>query len=145
MRDPRTLLFDLIDERLTAHEHFEWDCVQAAVLDGSLNRTELLEALDWAVWRFSAVLTSKLHDNFMASIKNTGELTTEGFQSRMGFHQEWCWKFLHLPDLMAMLKTCENEHLFVGIKELVADRRAMKMGLVRHVIPSVGTQTGDGS
>jgi hypothetical protein len=100
MRDPRTLLFDLIDERVTEHEHSEWDRVQAAVLDGSLSRTELLEALDWAVWRFSTILTSKLHDNFMASIRNTGELTTGESESRIRFHQEWCWKLSYLPHLV---------------------------------------------
>jgi hypothetical protein len=145
MWEPRTLLFDLIDERVTEHEHAGWDCVQAAVLDGSLSRTELLEALDWAVWRFSAILTSKLHDNFMASIKIAGEWMTENFQSRMSFHQEWCWKLLHLPDLVATLKTCEDEHLFMGIRELVGDRRAVNMGLVRYVIPPMVAQTSDGS
>ena len=135
MRDPRTLLFDLIDERVTEHEHSEWERVQAAVLDGSLARTELLEALDWAVWRFSAILTSKLHDNFMASLQITDELTTADFESRMSFHQEWCWKLLHLPHLAATLKACENEHLFMGIRELVGDRRAVNMGLIRYVMP----------
>ena len=127
MRDPRTLLFDLIDERVMRHEHFEWDRIQMAVLNGTLTRTELLEALDWAVWRFSAMLTSKLHDNFMASIKIMDESTTENFESRMSFHQEWCWKLLHLPHLAATLKTCDNEHIFMGIKELVGDRRAVTM------------------
>ena len=142
MRDPRTLLFDLIDERVTEHEHAGWDCVQAAVLDGSLTRTELLEALDWAVWRFSAILTSKLHDNFMASLKITGDMMAGDFQSRMTFHQEWCWKLLHLPDLVAKLKTCENEHLFIGIRELVGDRREMNLGLGQYAVPSMGAQAG---
>lgn len=145
MQDPRTLLFDLIDERVTEHEHFEWDRVQTAVLDGILTRNELLEALDWAVWRFSAILTSKLHDNFMASLKITDESTTGEFESRMSFHQEWCWKLLHLPHLAATLKTCENEHLFKGIRELVGDRRAANMGLIRYMVPSMVAQTGDGS
>ena len=140
MRDPRTLLFDLIDERIAEHEHSEWDRVHAAVLGRSLSRTELLEALDWAVWRFSAVLTSKLHDNFMASIQITGELTTEGFQSRMSFHQEWCWKLLNLPDLVKTLKTRGDEYLFMGIKEMVGDRRAVNVGLVRYMVPSPGVQ-----
>lgn len=141
MRDPRTLLFDLIDERVTEHEHSEWDRVQAAVLNGSLSRPELLEALDWATWRFSAVLTSKLHDNFMASI-NTGRLMAGDDQSRMIFHQEWCWKLSYLPHLVATLKKCENEHLFMGIREMVGDRRAVNMDLVRYSIPALGSQTG---
>jgi hypothetical protein len=141
MRDPRTLLFDLIDERVTEHEHSEWDRVQTAVLNGSLSKNELLEALDWAVWRFSAILTSKLHDNFMASI-NTGRLMAGDDRSRMSFHQEWCWKLSYLPHLAATLKTCENEHLFMGIRELVGDRRAVNMGLIRYSIPALGAQTG---
>ncbi|KAM0711356.1 hypothetical protein Q7P35_002096 [Cladosporium inversicolor] len=141
-RDPRTLLFDLIDERVTEHEFSEWDRVQAAVLNGSLPRAELLEALDWAVWRFSAILTSKLHDNFMASIKSTGESMSEDLQSRMSFHQEWCWKLSYLPHLAATLKTCENEHLFMGIKEMVGDRRAVNMGLIRYAMLSTVAQTG---
>lgn len=136
MRDPRTLLFDLIDEHVTEHEHSEWDRVQTAILDGSLTRTELLEALDWAVWRFSAILTSKLHDNFMASIKTTDDPMTGEFESRVSFHQEWCWKLLHLPHLAATLKTFENEHLFMGIRDLVGDRRAVNMGLIRYAMPS---------
>jgi hypothetical protein len=142
MRDPRTLLFDLIDERVTEHEHFEWDRVQAAVLDNTLSRTELLEALDWAVWRFSTILTSKMHDNFMASVRNTGGSTTGDLERRMSFHQEWCWKLSYLPHLVAMLKTCEDEVLFMGIRELVGDRRAVKMGLIRYSMPSSGAQTG---
>jgi len=142
MRDPRTLLFDLIDERITSHEHCEWDRVQAAVLDGSLTKAELLEALDWATWRFCAILTSKLHDNFMASIKNTGDQTTGESESRMSFHQEWCWKLSYLPHLVATLKTCEDEVLFMGVRELVGDRRAVNMGLIRYSIPSSGKQTG---
>ena len=144
MRDPRTLLFDLIDERVMEYEHFEWDRIQTAVLDGTLTRTELLEALDWAVWRFSAILTGKLHDNFMASIKIMDESTTENFESRMSFHQEWCWKLLHLPHLAATLKMCDNEHVFMSIKELVGDRRAVTMGLVRYVLPSRSAQTVGG-
>ena len=141
LQDPRTLLFDLIDERVTEHEHSEWDRVQAAVLNGNLPRTELLEALDWAVWRFSAILTSKLHDNFMASIKNTGEVTSEDFNSRMSFHKEWCWKLSYLPHLAATLKTCENEHLFMGIREMVGDRRAVNMGLIRFAVAQSGVRT----
>ena len=141
MRDPRTLLFDLIDERVTKHEHSEWDRVQAAVLDSSLCRAELLEALDWATWRFSVILTSKLHDNFMVSIKDTGELTTGESESRMSFHQEWCWKLSYLPHLVATVKMCENEVLFMGIRELVGDRRAVNMGLIRYYMPSSGAQT----
>jgi hypothetical protein len=141
IRDPRTLLFDLIDERVTEHEHSEWDRVQTAVLNSSLSRNELLQALDWAVWRFSTILTSKLHDNFMASI-NTGGFMAGDYQSRMSFHQEWCWKLSYLPHLAATLKTCGNEHLFMGIRELVGDRRAVNMGLIRHSMPSLGAQTG---
>ena len=129
------MLFDLIDERVTEHELSEWDRVQTAVLNGSLSRNELLEALDWAVWRFSAILTSKLHDNFMASI-NSSRLMAGDDQSRMSFHQEWCWKLSYLPHLAANLKTCENEHLFMGIRELVGDRRAVNMGLIRYAMPS---------
>lgn len=140
MQDPRTLLYDLIDERVTEHEHFAWDRVHASVQEGRLPRTELIEALDWAVWRYSAILTSKLHDNFMALIKSSNESSPEDFQSWTSFHQEWCWKLLQLPHLVATLKACENEHLFMGIRELVGDRRAVNMGLVRHVVPSLDTQ-----
>lgn len=142
MWDPRTLLFDLIDEQAMEHEHSGWNHIQAAVLDGSLTRIELLEALEWVVWRFSALLTSKLHDNFMASLKITGDMMAGDLQSRMSFHQEWCWKLLHLPDLVATLKTCENEHLFMGIRELVGDRREVNLGLVRCVVPSMGARVG---
>ena len=134
VRDPRTLLYDLIDERCAEHEHAEWDGVESAVLDRSLPRTELLEALDWAVWRFSAILTSKLHDNFMANIKVAEGSMTEYYQIGISFHQEWCWKLLHLPQLVETLKTCENEHLFLGIRELVGDRRAVNLGLIRYAM-----------
>jgi hypothetical protein len=140
MRDPRTLLYDLVDERFTEHELAEWDWVRSAVLDGSLPRSELLEALDWTVWRFSAILTSKLHDNLMANLKNADDLTTAAFQSQMSFHQEWCWKLLHLPHLVSTLKTCEDEHLFLGIREIVGDRRAVNMGLIRYMVPLSNVQ-----
>ena len=94
------------------------------------------------MWRFSALLTSKLHDNFMASLKITGDMMAGDLQSRMSFHQEWCWKLLHLPDLVATLKTCDNEHLFMGIRELVGDRREVNLGLVRCVVPSMGARVG---
>ena len=142
MRDPRTLLYDLIDERVTEHEHFEWDRVHASIQEGRLPMIELLEAIDWAVWRYSAIITSKLHDNFMALIKSSNESSLEDFQSRTSFHQEWCWKLLQLPHLVATLKACENEHLFLGIRDLVGDRRAVNMGLIRYVVPSLDAQAG---
>lgn len=132
-RDPRSLLFDLIDERCTEHEDSEWCRTQAAVKDGRISRRELLEALDWAVWRFSAILTSKLHDNLMADLKIVDAIMTGDIQCWMSFHQEWTWKLLHLPHLVAMLKIHENEILFLGIKELVGDRRAANMGLIRYM------------
>jgi len=135
MRDPRTLLYDLIDERITEHEHDDWNRVQSAVSNGSLPRSELLEALEWAVWRFSAILTSKLHDNCMANLKSADDLATAELKSQVSFHQEWCWKLLHLPHLVATLKTCKNELLFLGIKEIVGDRRAVNMGLIRYMMP----------
>lgn len=135
MRDPRTLLYDLIDERCTQHEHSEWTRAHAAVLDGSLPRNELLEALDWAVWRFSSILTSKLHDNFMANLKSV-HLTTGNLQSCTSFHHEWAWKLFHLPSLVATLKALTNENLLLGIEEMVGDRRAVNMGLIRYVIVS---------
>lgn len=132
-RDPRSLLFDLIDERCTEHEDTEWCRIQTAVKDGGISRRELLEALDWAVWRFSAILTSKLHDNLMTNLKNVDEIMTGDIQGWMSFHQEWTWKLLHLPYLVATLKIQENEILFWGIKELVGDRRAANMGLIRYM------------
>jgi hypothetical protein len=140
MQDHRTVLYDLIDERCMEHELEEWDRVQLAVLNGNLPRSELLEALDWAVWRFSAILTSKLHDNFRANLKSADDLVPADLQSHMSFHQEWCWKLLQLPHLVATLKICENQHLFLGIRELVGDRRAVNMGLIRYAMPSSGVQ-----
>jgi hypothetical protein len=40
------------------------------------------------------------------------------------------------------VETCGNEHLFMGIRELVGDRRAVNMGLIRYSMPSLGAQTG---
>ena len=134
------MLYDLIDERITEHECAVWDQVQLAVLNGSLPRSELLEALDWAVWRFSVILTSKLHDNFVANIKSVNEFTTATSQNQMSFHQEWCWKLLQLPHLVATLRTCNNEHLTLGIRELVGDRRAVNMGLIRYTMPLSAVQ-----
>lgn len=141
MRDPRTVLYDLIDERCTQHEHSEWARAHAAVLDGSLPRNELLEALDWAVWRFSAILTSKLHDNFMANVKSVENLTTGNLQRWASFHHEWTWKLFHLPSLVATLKAHTNENLLLGIKEIVGDRRAVNMGLIRYVVRSPAEQS----
>jgi acyl-CoA synthetase (AMP-forming)/AMP-acid ligase II len=130
-QDFRTLLFDLIDDRYLEHEHAEWSRVRKAVTDGWISRTELLEALDWTVWRFSAVLTSKLHDNMMANLKSVEELITGPGQRWMSFHHEWAWMLLNLPDLVANIETLRNENLLLGIRELVGDKRAAKVGLIR--------------
>jgi hypothetical protein len=130
-QDFRTLLFDLIDDRYLEHEQTQWSRVDEALKDGRIPRNELLEAPDWTVWRFSAVLTGKLHDNLMTNLQSVDKLITGPGQRWMSFHHEWTWILLKLPDLMANLKTLKNENLLLGIRELVGDRRAAKVGLIR--------------
>jgi hypothetical protein len=131
-QDFRTLLFDLIDDRCLEHKHDQWSRVDRAVKDGRITRDELLEALNWTVWRFSAVLTSKLHDNLMTNLQSVDKLITGPGQRWMGFHHEWAWMLLNFPDLVANLKTLDNENLLLGIRELVGDRRAAKVDLIRY-------------
>jgi hypothetical protein len=130
-QDFRTLLFDLIDDKYLEHEQAQWSRVDQAVKDGRISRKELLEALDWTVWRFSTVLTGKLHDNLMTNLQNVDKLITGPGERWMSFHHEWTWMLLNLPDLVANSKTLDNENLLMGIRELVGDRRAAKVGLIR--------------
>jgi hypothetical protein len=131
-QDFRTLLLELIDDKCLEHEQAQWSRVEKAVKDGRISRNELLEALDWTVWRFSAVLTGKLHDNLMTNLQSVDKLITGPGQRWMGFHHEWTWMLLNLPDLVANLKTLDNKNLLLGIRELVGDRRAAKVGLIRY-------------
>jgi hypothetical protein len=67
----------------------------------------------------------------MTNLQSVDKLITGPGQRWMSFHHEWTWILLNLPDLVANLKTLENENLLLGIRELVGDRRTAKVDLIR--------------
>lgn len=125
---PFTLLNFLIE---THQESFQWSQIYASVLTGRLSRTDLLEALDQAAFKFSLAVSKELHRNLSANLSFADGLAVGEVAACWNFHQEWSWRFACLPHFVAVLRSGGNVGLFLGVRELVEGRRAVAVGLVK--------------
>jgi hypothetical protein len=132
---PLALLQSLVDvETSQWNTHQEctlWNRTYASVINGRLTRDDLLQALERAALKFSAVVSEELHTNLSANLYFADELVVGELAPCWGYHQEWSWRFACLPHFVAVLKSGGNVELFLGDRELVEGRRAVGAGLVK--------------
>ena len=130
---PSTLLNFLIEtpQWSTPLDSFQWNTIYASVLTGRLSRTDLLEALNQAAFKFSLAVSKELHRNLSANLSFADGLAAGEVAACWNFHQEWSWRFACLPHFVAVLRSGGNVELFLGVRELVQGRRAVGVGLVK--------------
>ena len=115
----------------THEEPALWNKTYTSVINGRLSRNDLLQALDLAALKFSAVVSAELHRNITANLYCADGLAIGDVAPCWTFHQEWSWRFACLPHFVAVLRSGGNVGLFLGVRELVEGRRAVAVGLVK--------------
>jgi hypothetical protein len=130
---PFTLLHFLIEtpQWSTDQEATQWNTIYASVINGRMSRNDLLEALDQAAFKFSLAVSKELHRNLSANLSFADGLAVGDVAPCWSFHQEWSWRFACLPHFVAVLRSRGNVNLFLGIRKLVEERRAVVVGLVK--------------
>lgn len=136
---PRELLYSLTDnDSATTYEDPRWEQqIKPAVLDGSLTRGDVLGALNWTSRQFSAAVTHVLHQNFMSHMQHLNGAKTGDPERWASFHQEWAARYGYLQLYITLARMSKDMSLYLGVKELVTNRRAVNAGMVKDVEPLI--------